>query len=60
MNKEECLIKLDYLGKLEFNWDSYNALPIPTIVINKAIELLELFNYNNINHIAAYFEAIQL
>lgn len=41
MTKQDCLEKLDYIAKLESNWNGYGADSIPTEAINNVRKILE-------------------
>lgn len=60
MNKQECLDKLDYISKLEYDWDSYGSEIIPDEVITKTKELLEAIEYKYVYFIAPFSAGIEI
>lgn len=45
MNKQECLIELNNISKLEYDWDNNRSSSISKIVINRTKALLETIDY---------------
>ena len=60
MNKQECLDRLDYISKLEYDWDSYEGDPIPDELINKTKKLLEYIDYNYVYFIAPFSVGVEI
>lgn len=60
MNKEQCLNKLAEISKLEYDWDSYKALPVPNTHIQNAIKLLENLDYKYVDFIAPFSGGLQI